>query len=139
MNTFSVIDIDTWSSGWRVLFLTGAMVPALIGIGVTTYIYKRHMTKILAAFSNSSSIQTAASLAKTQGPVAKGFFINYIYSCIRNSPKLIALGWVSADDIKQFPANIKRLLFIDYILGWTFLIWIVAGWILISIRGHSGL
>lgn len=135
MTTFSVIDINTWTSGWRLLFFAGAAVPALMGISLTIYIYKKHLPEILECFGSSPAIQTAAALARRQGPCAKGFFISYVYGSIKNPKKLIERGWVSAHDIQNFPNNIKTLLRIDHALALTFIFWIATGCLLISIRG----
>lgn len=137
MITFSVTDMDTWSSGWKVVILSG-WIPLIISeIFLKTYIYKTHLPQILAALSNSSCIQHAALLVKTKGPVAKSIFISFIYGAIKNPKDLEKNGMLSSSDIKNFPRNLRRLLSVTSSLAYIAICWVLTIYVLGLISGHS--
>lgn len=138
MITSSVIDVDTWTSGWKLIVFSGWMVPALLEVCLKTYIHKKKLPKILDALSNSSCIQEAALIARNKGVVAKSFFISYIHGSIKSPSSLIERGWISESDIKNFPTHLRRLLSTCSILSYTSIIWLMTNCALISIRGYSG-
>lgn len=136
MTTFSVTDINTWTSGWKLFILSGWMVVVMFEIGFKIYIYKKCYRQIIGALSNSSLIRDAAYVVENKGPIAKSYFLNFIYASI-NSPVLIKRGWLSETDIKNFPVSLRRLLNMVTMTSYAGVAWMIVACILASVRGHS--
>jgi len=136
MTTFSATDIDTWTSGWKLFILSGWFVLGMVEICFKIYIHKKHYPQIIEALSNSSLIRDAAYLVENKGPIAKSYFLNFIYASI-NSPVLIKRGWLSETDIKNFPVTVRRLLCMVTLMAYAILAWFVVASVLASVRGHS--
>lgn len=137
MTTFSVIDIDTWGSGERLILASGWIVFMLLHISLTTYIYKTHLSKMIDAFDNSPAIKLMNQSLLNRGPIARSLLISFISGAITYAPVLAAQGHISIDDVEKIPRHLKRLLSIDGILSSATILWVTTVCILVSIRGFS--
>jgi len=137
MTTFSVIDIDTWSSGERLIFSSGWMVFALLEFALTVYIYKRHLPDMIDAFDNSPLIKSLTDNLRNQGPLTRSLSIGFISGAITYAPSLVEQGHVSASDVARIPMHVRRLLSTSSILSSITLLWVAVVGIFALIRGNS--
>ncbi|MCU1723164.1 hypothetical protein [Pseudomonas sp. 5P_5.1_Bac1] len=111
MTTFSVIDIDSWPIEWRVFLCSGWVALIILNYGFRTYIYNIHLPEMIQAFSRSPYISKTASMLEKQGPIARRTLIDFIFGAIKYAPKMIRLGYVSAQDIYDLPLYLKVLIY----------------------------
>ncbi|MFJ4375211.1 hypothetical protein ACIP1T_21735 [Pseudomonas japonica] len=137
MTTFSMIDINTWSTGERLIFSSGWIVLGLLDFALTIYIYKKHLPDMIAAFDNSPLIKSLTDNLENQGLIARSLSISFISGAITYAPSLVEQGHVSASDVARIPVHVRRLLSTSSMLSSITLLWLAVVGILALIRGNS--
>lgn len=133
MKNISMIDIDTWPLNVAVNVFGGGFLVVWGCLIWSFYISRKYFRRVLEAFGRSPEIR------EWEARYSRGLFNrSLLFSILANVvifPRIyIKRGMVSAQDIQEFPRDLKLILIIDSVLLWTSAIIIVVLGALVDLR-----
>jgi hypothetical protein len=119
-----MINIDTWPP-W--IAITVAGVPFLLSLVCSIYnlyLIHNHLDAMMDALKNSRFIYLWGPVWRSRGAFFGFMLLGKIAGMVIFPQAYIRIGDAAPDDIKNFPAPLKRLLIINtalmiFILAWT--------------------
>lgn len=81
---------------------------------------------MILALGSSPIIMKIAPALESQGYITQRALLKFVYGSIRYAPKMIALGYVSAQDIERFPRHLKILIYTQHTITVLSITWITT-------------
>lgn len=131
-----MIDIDTWPLKIEAIVFVGGFLVALGCLLGRLYIGLKYLERMLKAFGRSIEVRMWEA-RYSRGLFERVLLVAILANLLFFSDFHIKRGDVSAQDIQDFPRDLKRILVIDTILLWSSaIIFIVLG-VLVDLRSGA--
>lgn len=136
MTPISMIDIDTWPIKVTAIVLGGAFLLTWSCLLGGIYISRKYLGRLLEAFSRSPEARVCGA-RYNQGMLNRLLLVSILGQLLLFSKIYIKRGEVSAQDVREFPGELKRILLIDGILMCTSVVSFALVCILVEIRSGT--
>ena len=115
---------ETWPLDLQILFLLAPFVISMPGVAIGVYIAcSRHFDSMLAAFPKSAWARQQDILGTTS-LASRCYLVGTLSGTLLFPQYLIRKGTIDADDVRNFPPSLRRLMLVSswlVIVGTTWL------------------
>lgn len=129
-----MIHDDFWKSWWAFAFVVGPFPVGLLSLVVCFYISNRHLDAMLDALKNSRHILLHGAALRHQGWFGRVLLATKISGVVLFSGPLVKVGEMDADEVRNFPAHLRRLLQIHVSLLFSAIAWGAIVYVALKLR-----
>lgn len=116
---------EFWNSWWAFACMLAHFVISLSGVAIGVYIAcSRHLDNMLLALPNSSWPKHQRNILGTASLGSRCYLVSTIGGALFFSKFNVRKGVLDAEDVRNFPPPLRRLL-----VGTTWLVFIGMGWL----------
>lgn len=126
--------VDFWNSWWAFAFLAGPFLLIIVSFMLSLYIGNRHLDAMLEALKNSRHIVIHGAGLRDGGWFARQMLVAKITGVMVWSGSLVRSGEMDADDLKNFPAHLKKFLSAKIVLTCVIGVWLVFVYVALKLR-----
>lgn len=132
----SMVDIDTWPIKVTATVLGGAFLIAGSCLLGNIYISRKYLGRLLESLSRSPGVRVWGRRYNS-GVLNRLLLVSILGQLILFSKFHIKRGEVSAQDVQEFPRDLKCILLIDSVLMWTSVVLFSVLCVLVEIRSSA--
>ena len=125
---------EFWSSWFAFALLAGPILLAFMSIAFSLYLSRRHLDAMLEALKNSHYLAFWAAGLRDDDWFRRFTLAAQIRGMVMWPGALIRAGEVDPDEIRNFPAHLKRLLVAETVLHGIILVWGVVAFVLLKLK-----
>lgn len=125
---------DFWSSWFAFALLAGPILLAFMSIAFSLYLSRRHLDAMLEALKNSRHIAVWAPGLLDNGWFGRFMLTAKVSGIVTWPGPLIRAGELDPDEIRNFPAHLKRLLTAKNVLNGIILVWGAVAFVLLKLK-----
>jgi hypothetical protein len=129
-----MIDIYSWPHEISLVVFGGPILLAFMSIAFSLYLSRRHLDAMLEALKNSRYIAVWAAGLRGHGWFGRFMLEAQIRGMVMWPGPGIRAGEVTADEIRNFPAHLKRLLVAETVLHGIILVWGAVAFVLLKLK-----
>jgi hypothetical protein len=123
-----------WSSWFAFALLAGPILLAFMSIAFSLYLSRRHLDAMLEALKSSRYIAVWAAGLRGHGWFGRFMLEAQVRGMVMWPGPGIRAGEVTADEIRNFPAHLKRLLVAETVLHGIILVWGAVAFVLLKLE-----
>ena len=125
---------DFWSSWFAFALLAGPILLCLVSLAFSLYLSRRHLDAMLEALKGSRYIAFWAAGLRERGWFGRFMLAAQIRGMVMWPGPGIRAGEVTADEIRNFPVHLKRLLVAETVLHGFILVWGAVAFVLLQMK-----
>jgi hypothetical protein len=125
---------DFWSSWFAFALLAGPILLAFMSIAFSLYLSRRHLDAMLEALKNSRHIAVWAPGLLENGWFGRFMLTAKVSGIVTWPGPLIRAGELDPDEIRNFPAHLRRLLTAKNVLNGIILVWGAVAFVLLQLK-----
>jgi len=125
---------DFWVSWFAFALLAGPILLALVSLSFSLYLSHRHLDAMLEALKGSRHLAVWAPGLLDQGWFGRFMLAAKVRGMVTWPGPLIRAGEVDSDQIRNFPAHLKRLLTAKNVLDGIILVWGAVASVLLELK-----
>ena len=125
---------DFWSSWFAFALLAGPILLAFMSIAFSLYLSRRHLDAMLEALKGSHYLAFWAAGLRDDDWFRRFTLTAQIGGMVMWPGPGIRAGEVTADEIRNFPAHLKRLLVAETVLNGIILVWGAVAFVLLKLE-----
>jgi hypothetical protein len=123
-----------WSSWFAFALLAGPILLAFMSIAFSLYLSRRHLDAMLEALKNSRHIAVWAPGLLENGWFGRFMLTAKVSGIVTWPGPLIRAGELDPDEIRNFPAHLRRLLTAKNVLNGIILVWGAVAFVLLKLK-----
>jgi hypothetical protein len=125
---------DFWSSWFAFALLAGPILLSLVSLAFSLYLSHRHLDAMLEALKGSHYLAFWAAGLRDDDWFRRFTLTAQIGGMVMWPGPLIRAGEVGSDQIRNFPAHLKRLLVAETVLNGIILAWGAVAFVLLKLK-----
>jgi hypothetical protein len=125
---------DFWSSWFAFALLAGPILLAFMSIAFSLYLSRRYLDAMLEALKNSRHIAVWAPGLLENGWFGRFMLTAKVSGIVTWPGPLIRAGELDPDEIRNFPAHLRRLLTAKNVLNGIILVWGAVAFVLLKLK-----
>ncbi|EXF45391.1 hypothetical protein BAY1663_02160 [Pseudomonas sp. BAY1663] len=126
---------ETWPLDLQIAFLLAPFVIALSGVAIGVFIAcSRHFDTMLLALSNSAWARQQDILGTTS-LASRFYLVGTLSGALFFSAFNVRKGVLDADDVRNFPPSLRRLMAVSTWLGFVGMAWLFLSIGLLKLSG----
>ncbi|MCQ4323912.1 hypothetical protein CXK94_13940 [Stutzerimonas stutzeri] len=115
---------ETWPLDLQIAFLLAPFVIALSGVAIGVFIACRRFDTMLSALSNSAWARQQDILGTTS-LASRFYLVGTLSGALFFSAFNVRKGVLDADDVRNFPPSLRRLMAVSTWLGFVGMAWLL--------------
>lgn len=123
-----------WESWWAFAFVTAPFTIGILSFLVCLHISNRHLDTMLDALKNSRHIVIHGAGLRHQGWFGRVLLATKIGGVVLFSGPLVRIGEMDADDVRNFPEHLRRLLKVHAMLLFSSILWGGAVYVALKLK-----
>ncbi len=128
-----MMNINSWSPWAVILFIGIPFLLIIISFVLSLYMANRHLDAMIDALKNSRYI-TARTGLRHQGWFERILLVAIISGMVQWPGPGLRLGEMDPDDLRKFPAYLRKLLKAKHVLTLIIVIWVLIIYVLAELR-----
>jgi hypothetical protein len=126
--------IDTWPPWVAVIIVGGPLLLCYVSLAFSLYLSRRHLDTMLDALKGSRYIAVWAAGLRYQGWFGRFMLVAKVSGMVMWPGPGLRAGELSPDEIRNFPAHLKRLLTAKSVLNCVIVVWGAIAFVLVKLR-----
>lgn len=138
MTTSSTTDVSFWLAVFFLISILAVPILWALTLSHLVYISKKYLNDLKKSIKSSPELISTVTLYESMGLSRKIFIPGLIYKAV-SEKRFISIGFISPDDVENFPKYLKALLRRNNLLHRASLIWTLSVFLILTINGSSDL
>jgi len=130
----AMIDIHSWPHEISLLVFGGPILLAIISLAFSLYLSRRHLDAMLEALKGSRYITVWAAGLESLGWFGRFMLTAKVSGMLTWPGPGIRAGELDSDEIRNFPAQLQRLLTAKNVLNGIILAWGAVAFVLLKLQ-----
>lgn len=136
--TSSTTDTGFWLALFFLISILAVPILWALTLSHLVYISKKYSNDLKKSIKSSPNLISTVTLYESMGLSRKIFIPGLIYKAV-SKKRFISIGFISPDDVENFPKDLKALLRRNNLLHRASLVWTLSVFLMLTISGSSDL
>ncbi|WP_449433754.1 hypothetical protein [Pseudomonas putida] len=134
-----MIDFANWTAAWKLVFLISPFVIGLSGVALIVRIaLTREFDVVMSAITNNPYLERMKQFWGVESLRSRCLLVSAVSSLVTFPGPQLRRGWLCHEEVRNFPADLKRRLNISLWLVIIGSLWFFTGFLLIKYQNSAG-